>query len=296
MFNSSIKEKEAYLFHAAALFILSLYYLIPYFLTGHLIIRTEDLLEKEIVCDYILGRFYRGDLESLNLMMAGEIKWYMMWRVFQPLSLLYALFDTEFAFWTKDIIIKIVSYSFFYKLSRKLNCNVFNSALIASLFTSSSLVHTGFGGGSELGLGIAALPYLIYLMLKNKSLKLKHYLTIIFIGLNTDLVRHLPIIPIMFLTSFILFPENKKYNFKLFFKITILLLFFIFLSSSNLIYTHIFLGPFHRADFLASSIDLMANFNNLFFNFFEIQSINRVLVKESNILSPYYNYFFNISC
>ena len=50
MVDSSTQEKEAFLFHTAALFILSLYYLIPYFLTGHLIIRTEDLLEKEIVC------------------------------------------------------------------------------------------------------------------------------------------------------------------------------------------------------------------------------------------------------
>ena len=273
MVNSSTQEKEAFLFHAAALFILSLYYLIPYFLTGHLITRPMDLLEKEIVCDYILGRFYRGDFEALNLMLAGEVKWYMMWRVFQPLSLLYALFDTEFAFWTKDIIIKIASYSFFFKLSRKLNCKVFNSTLIACLFTSSSMVHYGFGGGSELGLGIAALPYLIYLMLKNKPLKLKHYLAIIFIGLNTDLVRHLSIIPVMFLTSFILFPKNKKYNFRLFFKISILLLFFIFLSSSNLIYTHIFLGPFHRIGFLVTPMDLMANFNNLVFNFFEIPSM-----------------------
>ena len=88
MVNSSIKEKEAYLFHAAALFILSLYYLVPYFLTGHLITRTQDLLEKEIVCDYILGRFYRGDLESLDLMLAGEVNLDMMWRVFHPLSLL----------------------------------------------------------------------------------------------------------------------------------------------------------------------------------------------------------------
>ena len=64
----------------------------------------------------------------------------------------------------------MVSYALFFKLARKLNCELFNSTLIACLFTSSSIVLIGFGGGSELGLGIAALPYLIYLVIKNKPI------------------------------------------------------------------------------------------------------------------------------
>ena len=271
MIYYSTKEKEALKFHSIFLFILSLYYLIPYLLTGQLITRHIDLLEKEIVCDYILGRFYRGNVESLDLLLAGEVKWYMMWKIFHPLSLLYAFFETEVAFWLKDIIIKVVSYACFFKLSRKLNCKLFNSALIACLFTSSSTIW--IWGGAEEGLGISALPYLIYLIIKNKTLRTKHYLAIIFIGLNTDLVRHVSIIPAMLLISLILFPKYQRYNFKLFFKISIVVLFFMFLSSSNLIYAYLFSEPFQRTDYLIRSTDLIANLKNLISQFFAIPNI-----------------------
>ena len=78
MVHLSVKEQEKFKFHSIFLFILSLYYLIPYLLVGQLITSPNDLLEKEIICDYILGRFYRGEAESLDLLFAEEIKWYMM--------------------------------------------------------------------------------------------------------------------------------------------------------------------------------------------------------------------------
>ena len=158
----SIKEKVN--FHLIFLFILSLYYLIPYFFIGQLVVNPHDILDGEIVNNHIIGRIYRGDVESINLFIAGEIKWYFLRTILQPLTLLYAFFETETAFWLTDIFVKLVCYICLFKLSRKLNCSLFNSALIACLFASS------IDAWTHLGLGIPAFPYLMYLLIKNKNL------------------------------------------------------------------------------------------------------------------------------
>ena len=205
-------KKEELKIHSIFLFILSLFYLIPYFLVGQLIVNPHDLLDSEIVYNHIIGRIYRGDIESINLFLAGEIKWYFLKGILRPLTLLYAFFETEAAYWLTDILVKLISYTCFFKLSRKLKCSLFNSALIACLFASYIDAKTHFG------LGVAAFPYLIYLVIKNKNLSLKHYCLLTFIGLNFDLPLHMSIIPMLFFISLILSPRNQKYNFMLFFR------------------------------------------------------------------------------
>ena len=260
------KKKEVKI-HSIFLFILSLFYLVPYFLVGQLIINPHDLLDSEIVYKNIIGRIYKGDFESINLFLAGEIKWYFLKGILQPLTLLYAFFETETAYWLTDILVKLISYTCFFKLSRKLNCSLFNSALIASLFASYIDAKTHFG------LGIATSPYLIYLIIKNKNLSLKHYCLLAFIGLNFDLSLHVFTIPILFLASLILYPRYQRYNFKLFFRIFFILLFFIFLSNSNLIYAQLFSESFFRTAFVYESLDLITNFKKLIIGFFSIPII-----------------------
>ena len=263
-FHAKKKEIEI---HLIFLFILSLFYLIPYFLVGQLILNPHDLLDSEIVYNHIIGRIYRGDIESINLFLAGEIKWYFLKGILRPLILLYAFFETETAYWLTDILVKLISYTCFFKLSRRLNCSVFNSALIACLFASFIDAKTIFG------LGIATSPYLIYLVIKNKNLSLKHYCLLVFIGLNFDLALHIFVIPILFFVSLILCPRYQSYNFKLFFKISFVLLFFIFLSNSNLIYTQLFSEPSFRTAYITEAPDLITNFKNLIINFFSIPKI-----------------------
>ena len=125
-----------------------------------------------------------------------------------------------------------------------------------------------------MGLGIATLPYLIYLVIKNKNLNLKHYCLVAFIGLNTDLVADILVIPLLFFISWIFCRQNQKYNFKLFFKISLTLIFFIFLSNSNLIYSILFAGPFHRAEFVYEGTNLITGLNNLIRSFFSIPDFN----------------------
>ena len=259
-------KKEEVKVHLIFLFILSLFYLIPYFLVGQLILNPHDLLDSEIVYNQIIGRIYRGDIESINLFLAGEIKWYFLKGILRPLTLLYAFFETEAAYWLTDILVKLISYTCFFKLSRRLNCSVFNSALIACLFASYIDAKTHFG------LGMATFPYLIYLVIKNKNLSLKHYCLLAFIGLNFDLALHMFVIPILFLVSLTLCPRYQSYNFKLFFKISFVLLFFIFLSNSNLIYAQLFSEPSFRTSFITEAPDLITNFK-LLISFFSIPII-----------------------
>jgi len=255
-------KKEEIKIHLIFLFILSLFYLIPYFLVGQLILNPHDLLDSEIVYNHIIGRIYRGDIESINLFLAGEMKWYFLKGILRPLILLYAFFETEAAYWLTDILVKLISYTCFFKLSRRLNCSVFNSALIACLFASYIDAKTIFG------LGIATFPYLIYLVIKNKNLSLKHYCLLAFIGLNFDLALHMFVIPILFFVSLILCPRYQSYNFKLFFKISFVLLFFIFLSNSNLIYAQLFSEPSFRTSYITETPDLITNIKELIIGFF----------------------------
>ena len=284
--NYLSEKKNDLLIHFIFLFILSLYYLIPYFLVGQLILGTHDQLDGGLVDSHIIGRILSGDFESVDLFLNGEIKWYFLKKILQPLMLLYAIFETEFAYWLTDILVKLIFYICFFKLAKKLNCSHFNSALIACLIVSSAPHYF-----TAQGIGLATFPYLIYLMIKNKNLNLKHYCLIVFIGLNFDLVFHMFILPILFLVPMIFCPKNKKYNFELFIKISFVLFFFALLSNSNLIYTYLFSGPFHRADLLYETTDIMANFGNLIRGFFSIPSIKGDAYFFQGLLFTLYSFF-----
>ena len=122
-------------------------------------------------------------------------------------------------------------------------------------------------------MGIVTSPYLIYLVIKNKNLSLRHYCLLAFIGLNFDLALHMFVIPILFFVSLILCPRYQSYNFKLFFKISFVLLFFIFLSNSNLIYVQLFSEPSFRTSYFTEAPDLITNFKSLMISFVSIPMI-----------------------
>ena len=134
---------------------------IDYFFLGQLISNPHDILEKEVVSNYIIGKFHGGNEDIINLLLGGEIKWFFLWRSLQPLILLYTFFEAELAFWITDILIRLIAYISLFKLSRKLDASLFDSVLIASLFASTFATTQ-----TVLGVGIVSLPYLIYLLLK----------------------------------------------------------------------------------------------------------------------------------
>ena len=108
-----IKKEEIKIHLIFSIYSFLYFYLIPYFLVGQLILNPQDLLNSEIVYNHIIGRIYRGDIESINLFLAGEIKWYFLKGILRPLTLLYAFFETEAAYWLTDILVKLISYTCF---------------------------------------------------------------------------------------------------------------------------------------------------------------------------------------
>ena len=83
---------------------------------------------KRHVAEGSFGKIYHGDIESMNTFLGGNIKWYFLRGVLQPITLFYAFFSSEVAFWITDITVKLISYICFFKLSRKLFCSYFNSS------------------------------------------------------------------------------------------------------------------------------------------------------------------------
>ena len=120
---------------------------------------------------------------------------------------MYALFNVELAYWLTDIIVKIVSYLSFFILAKKLGKNIF-TCLVAVLF---AVINTP----THLGLGLAIMPYLLYLTFSEKKLKIKHYLIIFFVGLNTDIVTTILSIPFLIIISLILKPIRTKKRFSI---------------------------------------------------------------------------------
>ena len=129
------------------------------------------------------------------------------------------------------------------------------------------------------------LPYLTYLTLKNKDLKIKNYLFIIFAASNSHFYFGLFYILIPFILHFYDNNLSKIRSFKIF----ICFIIFCFLANSNLFY----LGLFNEITFNRDnwdtkllSINLYENvinfFDNLFsspFHFVEIELPNGELGK-----------------
>ena len=109
-------------FHLFFLLILSINYFFPLIIFGEITLYYIDSLDSEVVYNYILGKIYGGDINSVNALLGGEIKPEYLRRLFQPSSLLYLL-NTELAYWTIDILVKVTGYISFFVLSKRINKN-----------------------------------------------------------------------------------------------------------------------------------------------------------------------------
>ena len=255
IFNN--KQNYHYLF----LFILSLNYLIPLLIFGRITLFYPDALEIEIVYNKFIGEFAKGNFNSIDIM-SGHLKWEYLRRLFSPIYYLYA-FNNELAHWLVDIILKITAYISFFTLAKKISKNNLLVGLLACLFASTT-------DQTHLGFGLAISPYLIYLITFKEQIKLKHYLIIIFFGLNADLMTTIWLVPFVFLISYFL---NKKIlDDKKIHIIKILSIFniFLFLASANLIYVSLFGEALHREEYFRTGIPFFENLISAFFELFRI--------------------------
>jgi len=162
-FNS---KNLKYRYHFFFISLLLVNYFFPLFIFNEITLFYHDNLDSVIVYNNILGKIYRGDLNAVDIFLAGKIKIEYLQHLLKPYSLLYAIFNTELAYWIIHFFFKITCYVSFFLLAKKINKNIFLCCLIACIFACINTRSTE-------GFGIAIFPYLVYLMLFKKKIKLR---------------------------------------------------------------------------------------------------------------------------
>jgi len=126
-------------FHLLSLAILSINYILPLIFIGQVAVDTRDILDSGVVYDHIISTIYKGEIESINYFLSGEIKWYFLEKIFYPINILQYILNDKYFFFT-DAIIKIsIAYFSFYFLAKSLKTSKINSAMGAILF--ASIIH-----------------------------------------------------------------------------------------------------------------------------------------------------------
>jgi hypothetical protein len=224
-------------YHIFFLFILTIHYSLSFVLFNGIIFGQEtDLFEAELLFNKILGDIYSKDYYILDSLLGGNYKWYYFTRALFITNYVYAFFSTENAFLIIDIICKIFAYISFFKLSKLLNNNIFYSFLISGIYSFASTSTFTDYHSSIFGFGSVILPYLTYLALKNKNLKVRNYIIIIFGAINSHFYFGLFYILIPFILYFY---NNNLSKIKLF-KIFITYFIFCILANLNLFYLAFF--------------------------------------------------------
>ena len=251
MLKELLNRKNNSSIHIVFLLILSLNYLIPFLIFGNITLFYNDVLDSEVVYNYIIGKHYSGSDEALNLFINGEINLNFLRRIFQPLIIFYYLFDLEFAYWLTDVFVKLVSYFTFYSFSKKINDNLFFCGLTACLFASINIP-------THNGLGIAIFPYIIFLCISEEKISIKHLIILIFFGLNSDLIFTVFALPFLFISLIILSKKGFKFYDLKSIKIFIIFSISMLISNFNLIFLSFSDVTLHREEFFKEP-DINAN-------------------------------------
>ena len=294
--NFLVMNRINNIYHIIFLVILTIHYSISFILfDGFLFGQETDVFEAELLFNKILGDIYKKDYYILNSLLGGVYEWYYFTRALYIINYIYAFFSTENAFLFIDILCKIFAYISFFKLSRLLKNNFFYSFLLAVIYSYASTSTFTDYQSSIFGFGSVILPYLTYLTLKKKDLKLKNYFIIILGAINSHFyfgIFYLLIPLILYLYDNSL---NKINSFKIF------IIFFIFcvLANSNILYLAFFNEiAFNRDNWKTEGLDLYQNFIYFFDSLFHFP-LHFVELKFPNgevskIL--YFTTFFNKIC
>jgi len=301
----NLLKKTSYL-HIIFISILALHYLVPLILMGQVVVSPHDNLEIGVVYDHIISKIYKGDFESINYFLSGEIKWYYLQKLLYPINVLHYFLNNEFFYYTNDILKRIFPYFSFYLLAKSLDTNKFNSALGGILYASIINIHT------PLGFGLPFLPYILYLLINKNSLNKKHYLVLFLIGMNSSFIQDIFAFILLLPLSIFL---RKAFIPKLFIKVSLIVIGAMILSGSYLVIGTIISDEIiHRVDFLNQVSNLEAflkpfttlfvvfeynNFKTIFLIplsiLYSILIILALFSKDKNIRLLFYFFSFAIS-
>ena len=235
--------------HLLALLFISFYYFFCLILFDQIIINPHDNLDISVVNEHVVANIIRGDLDSANNFLSGEIKWFYIEEIFFPFNLAYLFLSDKSSYFIFEIIKKILSYFTFYILAKHLQKDKFSNTL------SSILYSTLINSEKVFGFGMVMLPYFLYLIIKKNKLRLKHIFIIIIFSLNSSLVRDYLAILMMFPLALILKPYNRNYKVFLSFYLTSFIAFLV--ASAPVILSLIDIGETHRNEILSESNNLI---------------------------------------
>ncbi len=91
-----------YNLHYIFLGILSLNYLIPLLIFKDITLFYHDALDSEIVYNSVIGKAHLNGLDEIKIFLNEQIKIDYLRRAFQPLTLLYSIFNIELAYWLTE--------------------------------------------------------------------------------------------------------------------------------------------------------------------------------------------------
>ena len=247
-------------FHLFFLFILLIYYIFPLITVGQVIVNPNDIFDSFVVYDHIIAKIYKGDFSSVGYFLSGEIQWFYLERLFHPLNLLHYILNDKLFYFTNDILLTLSAYFAFYLLGKSLKVSKFESALGAILY--STIIHLKI----PFGLAIPFLPYILYLLVNKNTLKIKHIILVLFIGLNSSLIQDFFALFFLIPLSFLI---KKKNNTNVYIQIFSIIFISLILTNIHLIMGTFLSAPIHREEFIMriDFISLYESLKNLFLIF-----------------------------
>ena len=241
-------------------FILSLFsYIFSLVLFGKIVLPIYENLTYWPPHYKVFGEFYRTGESAFKIFLAGNIKWHYYAPLIQPITLFTLILDTEYFIYFLDITKRALAFYFCYVMLKKINGNKRIAAIIALFYSTILHIKIIFTLPYT---GLCFLPYLFYLLSKDKNLNFKHYLIIFLAGLSSSPNLEFGIFLVFPLAYYLVGKRNIK-NFLFTF------LFFglgFIISVSPLIYS-IINEEMHRVDQLTSftSLEFLSiSFANIF--------------------------------
>ena len=213
----------------------------------------------------VFGDFYRTGESAFNIFLAGNIKWHYYTPLIQPITLFTLILDTEYFIYFLDIAERSLAFYFCYVMVKKINGNKRAAAIIALFY--STILHIKIIFTLPYS-GLCFLPYIFYLLSKDKNLNLKHYFIIFLAGLSSSSTLEFGIFLVFPLAYYLV----TKRNIKNFFCTFLFLGIGFIISISPLIYS-ILNETMHRVD----QINSVASQEFLSISFANISSLFQIL-------------------
>ena len=266
--------------HIFSLILLLIYYLLSIVFFKEIVINPHDNLDHLVVYDHVISNIFNGNFDAVKYFLAGTLKWFYIENLLYPTNLFHLILDDKQFYFTNKILEKVLSYFTFYILAKSISKNKFNNSISAVVYSSIINVENLFG------LGMVMMPYFLYLLVKKKILKPKHFFIIILAGLNSSLVQDYLALLLLIPISILIRQTIRNINTIILYFVSISIS--IFISSIPTIISLIDIGEIHRLSFENKNISLSL-FNSLksLLATFSIRGIENILSVPLFIL-----YFF----